>query len=110
MESFHLLRVSDSFVTLWHRFLDLTSLEKNPLLFQYVSDQVFQELITTVMIKVDVGMSPCISLIPSHHYKGSIYSDGTRVCIAQSIVHNNRVLSNSAPVSGIPQYPPVEAY
>ena len=45
-KSFHLLRVSGSFVTLWHNFLDSASVEKNPLLFQYVSDQVFQELIT----------------------------------------------------------------
>ena len=45
-KSFHLLRVSDSFVSLWHNFLDSISLEKNPLFFQYVTDQVFQELIT----------------------------------------------------------------
>ena len=44
-KSFHLLHVSDSFVTLWHNFLDSTSLKKDPLLFQYISDQVFQELI-----------------------------------------------------------------
>ena len=45
-KSFHLLHVSDSFVSLWYNFLDSTSLEKNPLFFQYVTDQVFQELIT----------------------------------------------------------------
>ena len=45
-KNFHLLHVSDSFVELWHNFLDSASIEKNPLLFQYVSDQVFQELIT----------------------------------------------------------------
>ena len=45
-KSFHLLHVSDSFVELWHNFLDSASIQKNPLLFQYVSDQVFQQLIT----------------------------------------------------------------
>ena len=45
-KSFHLLRVSDSFVKLWHDFLDSSSLERDPILFQYVSDRVIQELIT----------------------------------------------------------------
>ena len=32
-------------VKLWHDFLDSASLERDPVLFQYVSDQVIQELI-----------------------------------------------------------------
>ena len=44
-KSFHLLRVSNSFVKLWHDFLDSASLERDPILFQYVSDRVIQELI-----------------------------------------------------------------